>query len=300
MAIGMSQIRAFLAVADTANFSEAADQLGVSQSAVSHAVAALERSAGRPVLTRGTAVRPTSLGERMLVHARTALAAVSVLEELAQRRDGGVSGTLVLAAPPTVCHGLVPGLLEHWLVEFPGVSISLFEGDDDEIVGWLDGASADLAVLVDPAEVPAGAVLLAQDRFHAVLRDDHPLATLAELDVRDLADDPLLLSTGGCERQIRELYRTAGAPLRAAHQVRQLSTLFAMVRAGIGVSVVPGLAAGMEGPGVVLVPLTQRLSRSLVLTGPRRRPWHPATVALLSALADARGEGMTAADGMPS
>jgi DNA-binding transcriptional LysR family regulator len=210
---------------------------------------------------------------------------VSALEELADRRDGGVHGRLVLAAPPTVCHNLAPRLLDHWGTEFPGVSVSLFEGDDDEVASWLDGASAELAVLVDPVQVPAGAVTLAQDRFHAVLRADHPLAGRAELDVRDLDDDPLLLSTGGCERQIQELYRGCGAPLRAAHRVRQLSTMFAMVRAGIGVSVVPGLASGMEGPGVVLVPLTQRLTRSLVLTGPRHRPWHPTAATLLSALA---------------
>lgn len=286
--IGIPQIRAFVAVANASSFSDAAEELGVSQSAVSHAIAALERTMGRPILTRGADVRPTQLGERMLDHARTALVAVSALQELAHRRDGEMRGKFVLAAPPTVCHSLMPGLLEHWRAEFPDVSISLFEGDDGEVENWLDGASADLAVLVDPANVPTGAVTLAEDRFQAVLRDDHPLAGRAELDVRDLADDPLLLSTGGCERHVQALYRTSGMPLHTAHRVRQLSTLFAMVRAGIGVSVVPGLAAGMEGPGIVLVPLIQRVSRTLVLTGPHHRPWHPTTVALLSALAPER------------
>ncbi|OLR94840.1 LysR family transcriptional regulator [Actinokineospora bangkokensis] len=288
MTIGIPQIKAFVAVAERASFSEAAEDLGVSQSAVSHAVAALERTTGRPVLTRGNSVRPTLLGERMLGQARVALAALSALEELAHRRDGGVRGNLVLAAPPTVCHSLVPALIEHWRAEFPGVTVSLFEGGDDEIASWLDGASADLAVLVDPTDVPPGAVVLARDRFHAVLREDHPLVGRAEVDVHELADDPLLLSTSGCERQIRELYRAAGEPLHPAHQVRQLSTLFAMVRAGTGVSVVPGLAAGMEGPGVVLVPLAQRAGRTLVLTGPHHRPWHPSAAALLSSMAQER------------
>ena len=285
MSIGIPQIRAFVAVADRASFSEAADELGVSQSAVSHAVAALERVTARPVLIRGAKVRPTLLGERMLDHARTALAAVSALEALAHHRDDGVHGTLVLAAPPTVCHSLVPGLLEQWRAEYPGVTVSLFEGDDSEVASWLEGASADLAVLVDPVEVPDDAVVLARDRFHAVVREDHPLANRDRLDVRELVGDPLLLSTGGCERQIQELYRTSGTPLQATHRVRQLSTLFAMVRAGIGVSVVPGMAAGMEGDGVVLVPLTHPLSRTLVLSGPRHRPGHPAAAALLSSLA---------------
>ncbi|QFZ18964.1 LysR family transcriptional regulator [Saccharothrix syringae] len=282
MTIGIPQVRAFVAVADAASFSAAAERLGISQSAVSHAIAALERTTGHPVLVRGNPVRPTPLGERLLTHARAVLTAVASLEEVARRHDGGPRGDLVLAAPPTACHRLLPDLLDHWRAEFPGVSVSLFEGDDDEVTGWLDGASADLAVLVDPVEAPPGAVRLADDLFHAVLRRDHPLAGGGAVDVADLEDDPFLLSLGGCEQQVRELHRLAGTRFAPVHRVRQLGTLFAMVRAGTGVSLVPGLAAGMEGPDLVLVPLVQRVGRTLVLTGPRHRPWHPAAAALLT------------------
>jgi len=67
------------------------------------------------------------------------------------------------------------------------------------------------------------------------------------------------------------------------HRIRQLGTLFAMVRAGVGVSIVPGSAAGMVGPDMVLVPLRGCTRRSLVLTGPLHRPWRPAAIALLRA-----------------
>jgi DNA-binding transcriptional LysR family regulator len=285
MALGIPQLRAFVAVVDTAGFSSAAARLGISQSAVSHAVAALERTTGAPVLTRMNPPLPTLLGEQLLVHARAALAAVAAVEELVNHRDSGRHGHLVLAAPPTICHSLVPGLLAHWRAEFPNVSISLFEGDDDEVAGWLDGATADLAVLVDAPDLPTGAVPLTSDRFYAVLRTDHPLAGNGEVHISDLQDDPFLLSSGGCERHIQELHRAGGTPFRPAHRVRQLSTLFAMVRTGVGVSAVPGLAAGMEGPDLVLVPLSQELRRSLVLTGPLHRPWHPTTAALLCSMA---------------
>ncbi len=58
-----------------------------------------------------------------------------------------------------------------------------------------------------------------------------------------------------------------------------------MVRSGVGVSVVPGLAAGMQGPGVVLVPPRSSVTRRLVLTGPLHRPWHPTARALVEAAA---------------
>lgn len=283
MPVGVTHLRALVAVVEAGGFGAAAGRLGVSQSAVSHAVAALERMAGRAVLTRDGVPRPTPLGERILEHARTAVAAVSAVEELTGRRDDHVRGEVILAAPPTVCHGLLPDLLAGWAADFPDVRVSLLEGEDDDVAGWLDGAVADLAVLVDAP--PGAGTVLGSDRFHAVLRSDHPLAGLAEIDLADLADDELLLSVGGCERHIRELHRLAGARFAPAHRVRQLSTLFTMVAAGLGVSVVPGLAAGMPGDGVLLVPLAQRLHRTLTLTGPRTRPWHPVAAALVDAVA---------------
>jgi DNA-binding transcriptional LysR family regulator len=187
---------------------------------------------------------------------------------------------ITIAAPPTACHGLLPGLLAAWEMDVPKVDVVILEGEDVEVAGWLEDGTADSAILVDPTEPVAGAVEIGRDVFHAVLRSDHPLAGEATVDVADLSDDPLLLSMGGCERHVRELHRRARCEFTPAHRVRQLSTLFSMVRAGLGVSLVPGLASGTEGDGLVLVPLVQSVERSLVLTGPAGRPWHPA-VALM-------------------
>lgn len=284
MPIGVAQLRALVAVVDAGGFGAAADRLGLSQSAVSHAIASLERMAGRSVLTRDVPPRPTALGQQILDQARIALTAVSAIDELVYRRDDRVRGELALAAPPTICHGLLPDLLGRWRLDYPDVQIRLFEGDDDEVAGWLDAATADLAVLVDPPAERTTGTVLGSDTFHAVLRSDHPLAGQPEIDLADLTDDDILLSTGGCERHVRELCRMAGVSFAPVRRVRQLGTLFAMVRAGLGVSVVPGLAAGMKGADVVMVPLTQRLRRTLVLTGPPGRPWHPLAVALVDGL----------------
>jgi DNA-binding transcriptional LysR family regulator len=282
MSIAVAQLRAFVAVVDAGGFAAAADRLGVSQSAVSHAIAALERATGRTVLTRQGRPIPTRFGERILDHARTALAAVAAISALADH-DPRPRGQLTLAAPPTVCHGLLPELVRRWRAEFPDVTLAQFEGEDEEVAGWLAGGTADLAVLVDPPTQPAGAVVVGTDRFHAALPADHPLAGEAAVDLADLADDDFLLSLGGCEPRVRELHREAGLPFAPAHRIRQLSTLFAMVGPGVGVSVVPGLAAGMHGSGVVLVPLRSSTTRRLVLTGPPHRPWHPVARALVEA-----------------
>lgn len=277
MTLNFAQLRAFLAVVDEGGFGAAAEALGVTQSAVSHAVAALERTLGHPVLVRrGSPPRPTAFGVEVVAHARAAVTASVAIADLAARRGGAARGTVKLAAPPTVCQGLLPDLMARWGAEFPHVRVRVFEGEDDEVAEWLANGTVEAAVVVDP---PAGdGVPVGEDAFHALLRADHPLAGVGEVHVADLADDPFLLSCGGCERHVRQVH--AGLPFDPLHRVRELGTLLAMVRAGVGVSVVPGLVVSMLVPGLVLVPLRPRVVRRLVLSGPPGREWHPAVTAL--------------------
>jgi DNA-binding transcriptional LysR family regulator len=289
MGLNLAQLRALVAVADTGGFGLAAEELGVSQSAVSHAVAALERVLGGAVLHRtgsgagngAGAVRCTALGEQLLPHARTAVMAADAVRNIAGRHGRSAAGTVRLAAPPTVCQGLLPALLRDWSAGLPRIRVRVFEGDDDEVAAWLESGTADAAVLVDPDPVPAGGRLLGEDTFQALLRRDHPLAGQPVIEATDLDDDELLVSAGGCERQIRELYRRAGARFTPVHRIRGLGTLISMVRAGVGVSIVPDLTRSMVPAGLVLVPLRPAARRRLVLSGPATRPWHPAVSALV-------------------
>ncbi|MFE6864956.1 LysR family transcriptional regulator [Kitasatospora sp. NPDC057692] len=287
--VNLAQLRALVAVADAGGFGAAAVDLEVSQSAVSHAVAALERVLGAPVLHRGTPVRPTPLGERILPHARTAVASAAAVRTIAADHSGGLTGTVRLAAPTTVCQGLLPGLLHGWRTEHPRLTVRVFEGEDDELGVWLEAGTVDAAVLVDADPLPPGAVPLGADSMHALLRRDHPLADEEAVDVADLEDDDFLLSEGGCERHIRDAYRRAGVRFAPRHRIRDLNTLIGMVHAGVGVSVMPALAQPMLPPDCVLVPIHPATHRTLTLTGPATRPWTPAVAGLLAGVRTAPG-----------
>jgi DNA-binding transcriptional LysR family regulator len=279
--INLAQLRAFVAVVDEGGFGSAADALGVTQSAVSHAVAALERTAGGQVLQRtGHGNPPTVFGAGLLNHARAALAATEAIGDLAAAQHAVPRGVVRLAAPPTVCQGLLPGLIADWRAELPRVSVRIFEGEDDEVEEWLAARSVEAAVLVDPPSSTVG-TLLATDTFQALLPQEHPLAGESRIDLADLADAPMLFSGGSCERPILELYRHAGLRLAPTHKVRELSTLFAMIRSGLGVTIVPSLVRPMLDDSLVLVALRETHERRLVMTGPRRHDWHPAIAALM-------------------
>ncbi|MBT2501532.1 LysR family transcriptional regulator [Curtobacterium sp. ISL-83] len=282
MNITVAQLRALVATVDHGSFTAAAAAIGVGQSAVSHAVAGLEREVGGTVLRRGGTAAPTPLGDRMLAHARSVLASVDALEAVV--RPATARGTLRLAAVPTVCQGLLPRLRDVWAVTLPDVDVQVYEGDDDEMPEWLEGGTVDAAILVDPSPAPPGSVVVARDEMAAVVRRDHPLAGSEALTLDDLHDDGLVAGGGGCEHQIQRLHELAGAPYRYAHRVREMSTMFGMIERGEGVSIVPTLGRVMLPPGLVMVPMATRLPRTLVLSGPMSRPWHPLVRALVDAV----------------
>ncbi|PZF64606.1 LysR family transcriptional regulator [Curtobacterium sp. MCPF17_047] len=282
MTVSLPQLRAFVATVDAGSFTTAAVVLGVGQSAVSHAVAGLEREVGGPVLRRGTATAPTPLGDRLLAHARSVLASVDALEAVV--RPATARGTVRLAAVPTVCQGLLPRLRELWSVALPDVDVQVYEGDDDEMPEWLEAGTVDAAVLVDPVTVPDGGVVVATDEMAAVVRRDHPLAGAEALTLDDLHDDGLVAGGGGCEHQIQRMHEIAGQPFRYAHRVREMSTMFGMIERGEGVSIVPTLGRVMLPAGLVMLPVAPRYERTLVLSGPSSRPWHPLARALVDAV----------------
>lgn len=284
MAVTLPQLRALVAVVDRASFTDAATELGVSQSAVSHAVHGLEREIGGSVVRRDGRVEATVLGHRVLEHARAALASVAALET-AVRRDDAPTGLVRVGAVATVCQGLLPDLLPVWAATLPGVEVSIYEGDDDELPQWLEAGVVDAAVLVEPSSPPAGARLVATDEFAAVVRVDHPLAGQPAVPLAELDEDGLIVSTGGCERHVRAMYEDAGLSYRYVHRVREMSTMFRMVEQGMGVAVVPSLGRGMLPGDLVMRPLVELRPRRLVLSGPSTRPWHPLAQALVDALA---------------
>ncbi|MBD0741133.1 LysR family transcriptional regulator [Streptomyces sp. CBMA152] len=283
MTLNLPQLRAFVAVVDAGGFGTAAVDLGLSQSAVSHAVASLERTLAGPLIVRSTPVRTTTLGDAILAHARSALAASDAIREAAALHDATTSGTVRLAATPTVCQGLLPSLLRHWEERLPAVRVRVFQGSGEETEAWLASAAADAAVVVDPPD-DTGAPLVT-DPFLALLPQDHPLAGEKSVHVTELADDPLVLSPNGCERHIRTIHRLAGEEYTPAHRVRDLPTLISMVQAGLGVSILPRVSRPLIPDDLVLVPVTPHHSRSLVLCGPQERPWSPAVHALVDSVA---------------
>ncbi|MFT4213168.1 MAG: LysR family transcriptional regulator [Microbacterium sp.] len=284
MNVTLAQMRAFVAVHEARGFSAAADETGTTQAALSYAVGSLEKTIGGKVFDRQPRLALTALGAKLLPHALASVTAADRVGLIVDVHFGRAAGTVRVAASTTACAGVVPQLLDHWGHLLPGIEVRILEGEDDEMPAWLEDGIVDAAILIDPEERDGRAVVVARDKFEAVVRGDHPFAGSNSITVADLLDDPVVVSDTGCRARILDICRSADPGFTPARDIRELSTVMELVAAGVGVSILPGLGHPLVPEGLTLIPLEPAVHRTLVLTGPTGRPWRPLAEELVASV----------------
>ena len=296
----LAQLRALLAVTDAGGFSEAAAELGVSQSTLSEAVGKLEALAGRPLLRRGRGgTVPTPAGERMLVHARAAVqAAVDAL--LAAQEDTQLRGVLRVASFRSTATHLLPPALAAFRAQHPGVTVQLLDGEGEGGgEGLVRRGQADAAIVIEENWTDLRLTPLVMDEYLFVAparRGAHPVTP------EDLSG-PLLLAPGPntCNLRVMGYLRRCGVQPGQVTEITEDSVILGMVAHGLGVSVMPRLALEPLPDGLVALPLPERLMRPLALATLPHRANLPVLRAFTAALLDAlRGPHVTAPGPQPT
>lgn len=248
MSLTLKQLRYFDALARAGHFGRAADVCAISQPALSMQIKELEQSLGTPLFERGPReVTLTPFGEAFAPRARDILRAVDDLSDLARAAADPSAGRLRLGVIPTVAPYLLPRLIPALSAALPGLDLHVRETVTPRLLDELREGRIDTALLALPLDEPAFAELpLATEPFLLVRpRAAGPLPVPA---IEDLAGARLLLlEEGHCFRdQALEICNlTPGAP-RDGLDGSSLSTLVQMVGAGIGVTLIPAMAAGVE------------------------------------------------------
>ncbi len=227
-------LRVLVAVAETGSFSAGAERLALTQSAVSHAMRGLEQAAGVTLLLRGRrGIEVTAAGQVALASARAALAAVDDIIRLGQ---APVAGTVRLALVASASIRIAPAVLAR-IRAWPQLALTLLVGTDAEVCDWVAGGAADLGLSFD---TPAGEAVL-DDRFHAIAARQGGQFGPGPLALTDFAGQPFIMPASGCEPMIRRMLAAAGVVPLVVLTAQDTATLFALVGAGHGVSLVPGL-----------------------------------------------------------
>jgi LysR family carnitine catabolism transcriptional activator len=276
MNVSTRQLRAFMALAAERNFTRAAAASHLSQPAFSALIRQLEDSLGVRLFDRSTRhVSLTAEGEEFERSARRVLAefdvAVSGMHERAARERGRVS----IALLPSLAADWLPSVLAGFRAEYPGIELEVADVLSEPCIERVRSGGADFALAATRAETTElRAELFCSDDFHLVCPAGHPLATQVDPPrPRDIARWPFIhLSRTSSVRQYIDA-ATHPQPLPSVLEVDQLATVAGMVRAGLGISVVPALTLyQFRAPDLVTRPIRwPGLTRRIYLVRRRDR-----------------------------
>ncbi|MEV4735309.1 MULTISPECIES: LysR family transcriptional regulator [unclassified Microbacterium] len=250
----LQQLRYVVAVADMSSFTRAAERCFVTQSALSHQIAALEREIGQRLFVRSSRrVGLTEAGEAFLPHARTSVTSADKAVEDAAAASGEIVGTLRLGVIPTVTAIDVPSLLLAYRIAHPLSRVEMRMGNSDTLMTAIRSGELDVALLglrEGAAPDRVASRLLATERLQLVVAAEHRLAaehrvaaegsvSLADLAGETFADFPA--GTAG-RAQSDSAFQAAGVQRDVAFEADAVEPILSLVASGLAVTLLaPGV-----------------------------------------------------------
>src|SRR6478609_2677930 len=262
--IDLTALTALRAVATHGSVVGAADALGFTPSAVSQQVKRLERQTGVPLLERvGRGVILTDHGRHLVDAGARLLADLEQVESGLHERAGAVSGRLRLTAFSTAMRGLVAPVVRDLLGAHPDLRLSLTEREPWDTIDLVATGQSDLGVVHRWGDVP-------------ITIPDHLEATPVAYDVADVMI---------CRQWLTRMYAGTGRLPRIAHTAMEFDSHLALVRAGLGIALVPRLGRQPLGDQLVAVPAHDpEPTRDVIAVHRRSMAESPAINAVLAAL----------------
>ena len=260
--LDLKRLRVLREVAERGSFSAAASSLYVSQSAISQQITALEAEVGSQLLLRlRTGPVLTDAGSLLVGHAEAAMARLEQAERDLDQLSGKGAGELRLISFPSASVTILSRAVKHFQDRFPGVSLSLSEGDPEDSLPELKRGAADLVIAYDFEIASIGSdgdlILnhLLDEEMHVALPSDHPLADASSIRLEQLADESWLCGTGdgSCRRLTVGSCERAGFQPNIHYESDDYAVMQAFIAQGMGVTLLPDLALLTRHPGVAIV-----------------------------------------------
>ncbi|MCZ7676730.1 MAG: LysR family transcriptional regulator [Roseovarius sp.] len=284
--IKLEALRVFVTVAEIGNIRDAADRLGRTPSAISMALKQLEEEIGADLFETERKNALSAVGRYVLETARIQILgfdrAISAIRAYAHNRIG----KLAVACVPSVAASLMPGLLEQFIAQRPGVEVELFDIDTASVAALVELGQVDLGIAGRPrTRGTLECTPLFSDRFIVVCGADAPLAHLGRpVEWSDLEGERIIRN--GASQTINAAEYKALAE-RAPLMVRNVTSLIAMAGSGLGVTLLPALSAARLPEGVVACDLADREAvREVVVLEQKGRSRSPVASAFIALIAE--------------
>ena len=275
----VNKYEAFLKAAELGSLTRAAAELGVTQSAVSHMIGALEEELGFSLLKRGrSGAKATVEGERVLPAIRGMLNSREQLEQTAAAIRGLDCGTVRIGTFTSVAVHWLPGMIKRFQADYPKVEFKLMNGDYHDVEQWLSEGSCDLGFIALPTKQRGKVTALLEDRLLAVVPKEHRLASLPRFPIKEVEHEPFISLLETSDHDARRALEAAGVKPNIRYTTKDDYAIIAMVEQGLGVSIMPELLLSGRSDNVRIMELAPPASRTIGLCLPDADRAGPATL----------------------
>ncbi|MCR1568671.1 LysR family transcriptional regulator [Mixta sp.] len=278
-------MRVFVAVAQHGSFSQAGQAIGLSQSAVSHSIKELETEMGIRLLDRTTReVLLTDAGQQLATRLERLLEELNTTLLDARSFGQQRSGTVRVAASQTISAHLMPQCLAASQLNYPEIKVMLRDRPQQWVVQSVRNAEVDFGIVVGPLatdEFESQPIL--DEPFLLLCRQDDPLAQAEAIRWQRLSGRTMVLQdyASGSRVLIDEALRQQRVEAEIVQEIGHPTTLYPMVEAGIGISILPALALPLPaGRPLTVRRLLPEINRTLMLIRRKNRSLTPAAEAI--------------------
>ena len=266
MSIDLKQLRYFLAVAEEKSFSRAAERLHISQPPLSQQIMKLESELGVRLFARTTRTfELTVAGKALMSEAADMLAKMRMTIDTIRQIDRGEVGRLRVGIVGSAMWGPIPSLLEQFQTQYPRVTWTLHESGPNVQYEALRAKQIDVGFWREPKlneddlrNDNLRQELCFRENVCVAINEHHRLAKEAQIELTDIADEPMLtlaLDKSAFPRYLIQCCVKAGFQPTIFQEASEPQTLLAMVGAGLGVALMPETTSRIGWPGVTFVPI---------------------------------------------
>ncbi len=262
-------LQAFLAIAKCGSFQRAASELHISQTAVSHRLRKLEQLLDTRLVARTSrAVTLTGAGRELLPKARSAVQELQLALASAHKHGSASGRTIAVACLPTIAASQLAPIVTAFLEIAPGFDVRVHDVSIGEIEELVLAGVVEFGVTVElPRSAGLLAVTVVDEPFVVACPARHPLATAQVVSLEDLGSLPMIRIglPAGNSATIDEALARCEPRLLWRYEVQRTALALALVRAGLGLTIVPALAAVPDASLVVRPLVRPRIVRTLRL-----------------------------------
>ncbi|WP_438296645.1 LysR family transcriptional regulator [Sporosarcina sp. FA15] len=267
----------FSTVVESGSLKQAAEIHGLTQSAVSHAIASLESEWGFTILIRGRAgIKLTSNGERVLRHIHEMLKwNEQMMQEIANIK-GLEIGTVRIGTFSSVSVQWLPEILKSFNADLPAIEIKLLEGDYDTLEHWIATGAVDFGFVSLPTSKSFEVIFLKKDRMLCILPDEHRLANQQEVSFADIKEEMLIMSKKGSDNDLKRIFHENNVTPHIKFELADDQAIISMVQNGMGISILPEMVLYRVPHNVRILSLEGEHYRSIGIAAPSFNTISPA------------------------